>query len=94
MIWVAILTILFMIMLVAAFIIGFYTDLKRWRDSKNARRNREKALELLLEWAIECDFGYDSIPDEYERYKHEIRDMEYTEGLIYIAEKEMQRGDE
>ena len=50
---------------------------------------KEKALMLLLEWAIECDFGYDNFPDEYEKYKDEIKDMGYIEGMIYIAEKEV-----
>lgn len=47
----------------------------------------EKALRLLLEWAVECDFGYDNFPEEYERYKDEIKDMDYIEGMVYIAEK-------
>ena len=46
-----------------------------------------KALMLLLNWAVECDFGYDNFPEEYERYKNDIRDMGYIEGMIYIAEK-------
>jgi len=48
----------------------------------------EKALRLLLEWAIECGFGYDNIPEEYEKHKNDIADMSYTDGLIYIAIKE------
>lgn len=47
----------------------------------------EKALRLLLEWAIECGFGYDNFPEEYDRYKNDIENMEYIEGMIYIAEK-------
>lgn len=54
---------------------------------------RERALMLLLEWAVECDFGYDSFPEEYERYKDEIEDMSYFDGMIYIAEKEVERND-
>jgi hypothetical protein len=48
---------------------------------------REKALYLLLKWAEECGFGYDNFPEEYERYADEIKDMDYLEGMIYIAEK-------
>ena len=48
------------------------------------------ALKLLIEWAIQSGFGYDSIPEEYEKYKEEIKDMDYTEGLIYIAMKEVE----
>ena len=36
-------------------------------------------------WAEECDFGYDQMPDEYEKYKNAIENMGYCEGLIYIA---------
>lgn len=57
------------------------------------KSKREKALELLLDWAIQCDFGYDNIPEEYEKYKDEIKDMDYTEGLIYIAEREIEDQD-
>lgn len=51
----------------------------------------EKALRLLIDWAIECGFGYDNIPEEYEKYKEEIKGMGYTEGLIYIAEQEVEQ---
>jgi hypothetical protein len=47
-----------------------------------------KGLKLLVEWAIECGFGYDNIPEIYEEYEEEIKDMDYTEGLIYIATRE------
>ena len=47
-----------------------------------------KALRLLLDWVLECDsFGYDNIPEEYEKYKDQLKDMRYTEGLIYIAKQ-------
>ena len=51
----------------------------------------EKALELLLDWAIDCGFGYDNLGDLYEKYKNEIveRNMSYIDGLIYIAEMEI-----
>lgn len=55
---------------------------------------REKALLLLLEWAEECGFGYDSFPEEYERYKEDIEGMGYIEGMIYIAEREIERWEE
>lgn len=47
----------------------------------------EKALRLLLEWSIECGFGYDQFSEEYYKYEQDIKDMSYTEGMIYIAEK-------
>lgn len=46
-----------------------------------------KALRLLVDWAVECDFGYDNFDDEYQRYKDEIDDnATYTEGMIKIAQ--------
>lgn len=52
-----------------------------------------EGFQLLLDWAIECGFGYDNISNEYEIYKNEIKDMDYTEGLIYIATKEAAKND-
>lgn len=54
---------------------------------------REKALLLLLDWAYECGFGYDSIPEEYEIYKKDVENMGYLEGLIYITEREVERNE-
>lgn len=48
----------------------------------------DKALNLLSEWAVECGFGYDNIPEQYEKYKDNIADMGYAEGLAYIAKME------
>lgn len=48
----------------------------------------DKALNLLAEWAIECGFGYDNIPEEYEKYKDDIEEMGYREGLVYIVKME------
>lgn len=44
-----------------------------------------KALRLLIEWATDCDFGFDQFPDEYERYKDEIKDMRYVDGMVHVA---------
>ena len=45
-----------------------------------------KALRLLLDWAIECDFGLDSFPEEYAKYKHTLTDdMTYKDMIIHIA---------
>lgn len=49
-----------------------------------------EALKLLIEWAEECDFGYDNFPEEYERYKDEIEGMGYIEGMIHIAKRAYQ----
>lgn len=50
-----------------------------------------EALKLLIEWAEECDFGYDNFPEEYERYKDEIEDMGYIQGMIHIAKRVCQQ---
>ena len=45
-----------------------------------------KALRLLLDWAIECDFGLDSFPAAYAKYKHTLTDdMTYKDMMIQIA---------
>ena len=45
-----------------------------------------KALRLLLDWAIECDFGLDSFPEEYAKYKHTLADdMTYKDMMVQIA---------
>lgn len=48
--------------------------------------NRE-ALKLFVDWAEECDFGYDQLPEEYEKYKTDLEEkgLDYCEGLRYIA---------
>ena len=66
---------------------------KGYADGKRDGGKRNAALELLLDWAIECDFGYDNIPDEYEKYKDDVKDMDYREGLIYIAERQIEEWD-
>lgn len=50
----------------------------------------DKAFDLYIDWTNDCDFGYDNIPDEYEKYRHELDVLEsgYSNGLKYIAFKE------
>lgn len=55
--------------------------------------HREKALLLLLDWAVECGFGYDNIPEEYAMYEKNVENMGYMEGLIYIAEREVEQNE-
>ena len=60
------------------------------RDALERLKEQEKeikALRLLVEWAEECDFGFDQFHDEYERYKEEIKDMDYIEGMIHVAKR-------
>lgn len=54
-------------------------------------KTENEALKLLIEWAEECDFGYDNFPEEYERYKGEIEGMGYIEGMIHIAKRVCQQ---
>lgn len=44
-----------------------------------------KAFELFVNWAEECDFGYDNIPEEYEKYRTKLVDYDYIDGLMWIA---------
>ena len=49
-----------------------------------------KALRLLVEWAEECDFGFDQFPYEYNLYKNEIKDMRYIDGMIHVAKRTLE----
>ena len=52
-----------------------------------------KVLRQLLEWAIECDFGFDNIDRDglFKKYEPEIKAMNsYTESLIWFAGKLME----
>ena len=53
----------------------------------------KKAFCVFVNWADECDFGYDNIPDAYEKYKGELEKIGYIEGLMYIALKEVKNND-
>ena len=67
--------------------------MKRLEQVKVLLKEQEKeikALYLLVEWAEECDFGFDQFPDEYERYKDEIKDMKYIDGMIHVAKRTLE----
>lgn len=51
----------------------------------------KKALELFVNWADECDFGYDNLGDLYSEYKDEVESLKYQEGLIHIAVSEAKK---
>lgn len=51
----------------------------------------KRAIQLLATWATDCDFGYDNIPDLYEEYKNDVKNMSSTYGLIYIALNEAKK---
>lgn len=51
-----------------------------------------QAYQQLLEWAVECGFGYDNIPELYKpQYKDEIEHMSYTGGLLYMAHRSLKQ---
>ena len=53
----------------------------------------DKAFDLYIDWSTQCHFGYDNIPDEFEKYEKEINEKElgYNEGLKYIAIEEARK---
>lgn len=65
--------------------------IEKLENEINELKTEKEALKLLIEWAEECDFGYDNFPEEYERYKDEIEGMGYTEGMIHIAKRVCQQ---
>ena len=66
---------------------GYVVHEEDEREDSESLTLKEKALMLLLEWAVECGFWFDSFQEEYEEYKEDIKDMDYMSGMIYIAEK-------
>lgn len=70
--------------------------------TKRELEKENEALRILLNWAEECDFGYDNFESafesafeeegfeegEFERILDEIEnsEMDYIEGMIYAAE--------
>ena len=72
---------------------GNYCEINLTNDIIILLKEQEKeikALHLLVEWAEECDFGFDQFPDEYERYKDEIKGMKYIDGMIHIAKRTLE----
>jgi len=65
--------------------------IEKLENEINELKTENEALKLLIEWAEECDFGYDNFPEEYERYKNEIEGMGYIEGMIHIAKRVYQQ---
>lgn len=49
-----------------------------------------KAFCLLIEWAEECGFGIDCFEEEYDRYKDEIKDMKYIDGMVHVARRTLE----
>lgn len=64
-----------------------------------------KSCRLVIEWAEQCDFGFDNIATDYsgdwneeiiseKQFNEETKDMDYTESLIYYANIYMNKSDE
>ena len=57
----------------------------------NSLREENKALRLLLNWAEECDWGFDNFRDDdvidWEEFEKETEDMDYIESMIFYAKK-------
>jgi hypothetical protein len=49
-----------------------------------------KAFKKYIGWTTDCDFGYDNIPYEFEKYQNDKKfmNLKYNEGLMYIAIQE------
>ena len=72
---------------------GNYCEINLTNDALALLKEQEKeikALRLLVEWATDCDFGFDQFHDEYERYKDEIKYMKYTDGMIHVAKRTLE----
>lgn len=57
-------------------------------------KKENKALRQLLEWAIECHFGFDVFEGDEFLEEHfnfdEVEDMNYIDALIYFSERWME----
>lgn len=57
----------------------------------NIIKEENKALLTLINWAVECDFGFDNFADDeyvnWEKFEKESNDMNYIESMIYYAKK-------
>ncbi len=85
---------------------NYYSDIKKELNYSNKCHNLEeqlgcplevvvKAFQKYVSWTTDCDFGYDNIPDEYEKYKNDdkFKTLTYDSGLIYIAIQETLKED-
>lgn len=66
------------------------------KDDETNNNQRLEALELLLGWAIQCDFGLDNVAVDYcgkwddsiisyEEFEERTKNMNYTESMIEYA---------
>ena len=64
---------------------------KELTDYFKELHNENKALRLLLNWAEECDWGFDNFRDDdvvdWQQFEEESENMGYVESMIYYARK-------
>ena len=67
-------------------------------DEIKELQKENKALRKLLEWAEECDFGFDQIAADddfdFDKFYEETQDMNYIDSLIYYAERWIEKNDQ
>lgn len=56
-------------------------------DAKN--NIGKQTIYKLLGWITQCGFGYDELDDLYWKYQDKLKDMDYVQGLLYIAQQEV-----
>lgn len=73
------------------YIVRTNQKLEQIQSNWNSLREENKALRLLLNWAEECDWGFDNFRDDdvvdWEQFEKESEDMGYIESMIYYAKK-------
>lgn len=68
-----------------------YERVSRYAKQLYEKSNLYKtALEIYADWAEECGFIYDQIPEEYEKYEEiiENKGLGYCESFVYAAIQE------
>ena len=59
--------------------------------------NDIKVLRQLLEWAYECDFGFDQIAADddfdFDKFYEETKDMNGIDSMLYYAERWMDKNE-
>ena len=72
-------------------------DISAKDDEIKELKQENKALRQLLEWAEECDFGFDQIAADddfnFDKFYKETQDMNYIDKLIYYAERWLEQNE-
>ena len=74
------------------------SESNKLQSNWNSLREENKALRLLLNWAEECDWGFDNFRDDdvinWEEFEKETEDMDYIESMIFYAKKYLDKMNE